>query len=250
MALPTAGGLASGMALGGHIRRKNYEFTSIKGPAPTTTHGYDPNLCHRDPGHVAHSGHTLRTAFSGSILEFTYLEGLVSSLTAGRGQASRSGNQRSMARNKLAQGMASTSHILLGNHAVNRTERPTPVSILSCDPDLHPIGLDPAVHTGRTLETALGGCIPECTHVRGPVPFLIPGHGRDFHPGNQMAMAHGDLTQGMAHGGHILFGTARSPEAMGQRPSSAHTLTRPVAWHNWTVQQNHAPGNVITSEMQ
>jgi hypothetical protein len=92
MAPHTAGGLAGGMALGGHIRRKNYEFTSIKGPALTTAHGYDPNLCHRDPGHVAHNGHTLKTASGGSILEFTYPEGLVPTLTTGRGQASHSRN--------------------------------------------------------------------------------------------------------------------------------------------------------------
>ena len=90
------------MALGGHIRRKNYKFTSIKGSAPASACGYDPNLYHRDPGHVAHSGHTLRTASDGSILEFTYPEGPVPSLTIGRGQASRSGNQRSTARNKLS----------------------------------------------------------------------------------------------------------------------------------------------------
>ena len=73
------------MALGGHIHHKNYEFTSIKGLAPATTHGYDPNLCHRDSGHIARNGHTLRTASSGSILEFTNPEGPVPSLTIGRG---------------------------------------------------------------------------------------------------------------------------------------------------------------------
>ena len=76
------------MAHGGHIRHKNYEFISIKGPAPTSAHGYDPNLCHGNLGHIARSGHTLGTASSGSILEFTYLEGLVPSLTVGHGQAS------------------------------------------------------------------------------------------------------------------------------------------------------------------
>ena len=61
-------GLVGGMALGGHIHRKNYEFTSITGLAPTTAHGYDPNLCHRDPVHVARSGHNLKTGSSGNIL--------------------------------------------------------------------------------------------------------------------------------------------------------------------------------------
>ena len=101
--------------------------------------------------------------------------------------------------------MASISHILLGNHVVNHTKGPTPASALSCDPDLRPEGLDPAIHGGHTLRTALGGCIPECTHVRGLVPSLITGHGRGLHLGNQMTMAHGDLTQGMTRGGHILF---------------------------------------------
>ena len=73
------------MAHCGHIHRKNYEFISIKGPAPATARDYDPNLCHRDLGHVALSGHTLRTASDGSILEFTYLEGPVPSLTVDHG---------------------------------------------------------------------------------------------------------------------------------------------------------------------
>ena len=98
----TTGGLAGGMVHDGHICRKNYEFISIKGPTPATARGYDPNLYHRDLGHVARNGHTLGTASDGSILEFTYPEGPVPSLTIGRGQASRSGNQRSTARNKLS----------------------------------------------------------------------------------------------------------------------------------------------------
>ena len=77
MAPRSTGELTSGMAYGGHICRKNYEFTSIKGPAAVTACGYDPNLCHRDLGHVARNGHTLRTASDGSILEFTYPEGPV-----------------------------------------------------------------------------------------------------------------------------------------------------------------------------
>ena len=84
----TIGLLAHGMARGDHIRHENYEFISVEGPPPTSTHGYDPNLYHRDPGHVAYSGHTLETTSGGSILEFTYLEGLVPSLIAGCGQVS------------------------------------------------------------------------------------------------------------------------------------------------------------------
>ena len=114
MAPRTVGELTGGMAHDGHIHHKNYEFTSIKGPAPATARGYDPDLCHRDPRHVAHSEHTLGTASGGSILEFTYPEGPVPSHITGRGQVSRPGNQRSTARNELTRGMASTSHILLG----------------------------------------------------------------------------------------------------------------------------------------
>ena len=68
MAPRTTGELAGGMAHDGHILRKNYEFISIKGPAPMTARGYDPNLCHRDPVHVARSGHNLKTGSSGNIL--------------------------------------------------------------------------------------------------------------------------------------------------------------------------------------
>jgi len=120
--------------------------------------------------------------------------------------------------------MASTGHILLGNHVVNRIEGSTPTSALSCDPDLRPIGLDIAVHDGHTLGTTLGGCIPECTHVRGLVPSLITGHSRDFHLGSQTAMAHGDLTQGTACSDRILLGnheiaqTNRSTPVVGFYP--------------------------------
>ena len=80
MAPRTTSELAGGMAHGSHIRRKNYKFISIKGPAPTPTRRYDPSLYHGDLGCVAHGGHPLRTAFGGYILEFTYLEGPVPSL--------------------------------------------------------------------------------------------------------------------------------------------------------------------------
>ena len=98
----TTSELASGMAHDSHICCKNFEFISIKGLAPAFARGYDPNLCHGDPKHVAHNEHTLGTVSHGSILEFTYPKGLVASLTASHGQASYSRNQRSMARNKLA----------------------------------------------------------------------------------------------------------------------------------------------------
>ena len=81
----TTGGLAGGMACGGHIHRENYGFIGANGPAPMIARGYDPNIYHRDLGHVAHSGHTLGTTSGGSILEFTYLEGPVPSLTVDHG---------------------------------------------------------------------------------------------------------------------------------------------------------------------
>ena len=85
MAPRTVGELASLMAHGGNIHHENYEFTGVRGLAPTYAYSRGPNLYHGDPEHVAHSGHTLRTASDGSILEFTYLEGPEPLLTAGRG---------------------------------------------------------------------------------------------------------------------------------------------------------------------
>ena len=114
--------------------------------------------------------------------------------------------------------MTSTGHILLGNHMVNRTEGPMPTSTLSCDLDLHPKGLDPAVHGEHTLGTTLGGCIPEYTRMRNPMPSLITGHSQDFHLGCQTAMVHGDLTQGIAHGGHILLGNHEIAQTDGAMP--------------------------------
>ena len=101
MAPRIAGEVAGGMAHGGHIRCKNYEFIYIKGPEPASAHGYDPNLHNGDPGHEGRSEHTLKTTSEGSILEFTYPEGPIPSPTSGRDQASCLGNQRSMARNQL-----------------------------------------------------------------------------------------------------------------------------------------------------
>jgi hypothetical protein len=71
----TVGELASGMAHGGHIRRENYKFTSVRGPAPASAYSHGPNLCHEDIGPMAHSGHTLGTAPDGNIPEFTYMGG-------------------------------------------------------------------------------------------------------------------------------------------------------------------------------
>jgi hypothetical protein len=62
MAPRTVGGLADRMAHGGHIRRENYEFIGVKGPAPASAYSHSPNLCHGDLGPVARGGHTLETA--------------------------------------------------------------------------------------------------------------------------------------------------------------------------------------------
>jgi hypothetical protein len=45
MAPRTAGGLAGGMAHGGHIRRENYEFIGVKGPTPVFAYNRGPDLC-------------------------------------------------------------------------------------------------------------------------------------------------------------------------------------------------------------
>jgi len=109
--------------------------------------------------------------------------------------------------------MASTGHILLGNHVVNHTEGPAPASTLGHGPDLHLENLGPVAYGGCALGTAYGACILEFTYVGGPGPSLIIGHGQAFHTESQMVTAHGDLAQGMACGGHIPIGN--------------HEITRP-----------------------
>ena len=90
------------MAHGGHIYRENYEFTSAKGPAPTSTYSHGQNLRHGDLGPMARGGHTLGTTPGGSILEFTYIGGLVPSLVTSHCQVLHPGGRKSMARVKLA----------------------------------------------------------------------------------------------------------------------------------------------------
>jgi hypothetical protein len=102
--------------------------------------------------------------------------------------------------------MASTGHILLGNHAVNHTKMRAPTSALGHGPDLHLGNPGPAAYGGHTPGTTLGAYILECTRERGLVPSLITGHSRDFHPGSQTAMTHGGLAQGTVRGGHIFLG--------------------------------------------
>ena len=148
------------MANNGHIHHKNYELIS---------RGLDLHPRNLDP--AVHGGHTFGTTLGGCILEFTYPEGPAPSLITGHGHVSRPRNQRSMARNKLTQGMALTGLILLGNHAVNDTKGPVPAPIFSCGPDLHLGGLDPMIHDGHTLKTPLGGCILEFTYMGDQHPL-------------------------------------------------------------------------------
>ena len=64
MAPHTIGGLTGGMAHDGHIHRKNYEFTGVGGPAPTSAFSHILDLCSRDLDLAAYGGRTLRTILS------------------------------------------------------------------------------------------------------------------------------------------------------------------------------------------
>ena len=75
MAPRTVGGLAHGMAYGGHIRHKNNEFIGIEGPTPASTFGRSLDLRPGDLDPTVYDGRTLRTALSGSIPEYTYIGG-------------------------------------------------------------------------------------------------------------------------------------------------------------------------------
>ena len=131
MAPRTTGELTGGMAHGGHIHHENYGFIGTNGPAPASTIGHSPDLHLGNLSSMVHNGHTPRTTLRGSILESTYPERLVPSLVASCVQVSHPRNQRTMAHDKLAQGMASTGHILLGNHVVNHTKGLASVSALA-----------------------------------------------------------------------------------------------------------------------
>ena len=71
MAPRTAGELTGGMAHGGHIRRKNYEFISVKRPAPAFAYSHGLAFHHGNLDPMIYDGHTHRTALRGSILELT-----------------------------------------------------------------------------------------------------------------------------------------------------------------------------------
>jgi hypothetical protein len=53
--------------------------------------------------------------------------------------------------------MATTDHILLGNHAANHTKGLAPMSGLGYGPDLHLRNLGPTAYGRRTLRTAREG---------------------------------------------------------------------------------------------
>jgi len=94
-----------------------------------------------------------------------------------------------MACDELTQGMASTGHILLGNHTVDLTKGPAPMSTFSRGPNFHPRGLYHVAHGGHTLKTTLEGCILEFTYIRGPAQSLVTDRGKDFYPGNRRPVA-------------------------------------------------------------
>jgi hypothetical protein len=114
--------------------------------------------------------------------------------------------------------MAHGSHICYENYEFISIKRPTPVSALSRSLDLRPEDPDPVAHGEHTLETTLGGCIPEFTNVGGLIPSPITSQGQDFHPGSQRPMAHGELARGMARGGHILLGNHEIARTNGSTP--------------------------------
>jgi hypothetical protein len=89
------------MAHDGHIRNKNYEFIGTKGPAPMFAFSHALDLHFRDLDPVVYGGHTLGTALSGSILEFTYIGGSVPSLATSHGQIFHLGSQMPVAQGKL-----------------------------------------------------------------------------------------------------------------------------------------------------
>jgi hypothetical protein len=128
MAPRTNGGLAREIAHGGNTHHENYEFIGVRGPAPASAFSCVPDLCSRDLDPAVYGGHTLGTALSGSILEFTYIGGPVPSLATGHGQVFHPGSQRPMAHGKLTQGMTPTGHILLGNRKVIHTNGSMPIT--------------------------------------------------------------------------------------------------------------------------
>ena len=78
------------------------------------------------------------------------------------------------------------------------------------------------IHGGHTLRTPLRGYILEFTYMGGLAPSLVTGHSLDFHLRSQRPMAHGDLAQGMAYGGHILLGNHEITQTNGSMPITGY----------------------------
>ena len=64
----------------------------------------------------------------------------------------------------LTGGMAHGGHSHRENYEFISVKGPALASTFCRGLDLHPGDLDPAVHGGHTLKTALGGCIPEFSY--------------------------------------------------------------------------------------
>ena len=73
------------MARNGHIHHENHKFTGVEGRAPTSAFNCGPDLHLGDLDPMTYGRHTLRTALSTSIPEFTYIMGLVPSRITGYG---------------------------------------------------------------------------------------------------------------------------------------------------------------------
>ena len=128
MAPRIVGELTGGMAHGGHIHHKNYEFTGVEGPVPASTFSHGPDLRPRDLGPVVYGGCNLEIDLHGTIPKFTYIGGPIPSPITSHGKAFHLGSQRPIAHGELTQGMAPTGHILLGNHKVIHTNGTTPIT--------------------------------------------------------------------------------------------------------------------------
>jgi hypothetical protein len=63
------------MAHDGHICHENHKFIDVEGPAPASAFGHGSGLRLGDLDLMAYDEHTLGTALSGNIPEFTYIGG-------------------------------------------------------------------------------------------------------------------------------------------------------------------------------
>ena len=75
MASRTTGGLAGGMAYGGHIHHENYGFIGSNRLAPASTINHSLDLHLGNLSSMAHGGHTPVIALGSCIPKFTYQRG-------------------------------------------------------------------------------------------------------------------------------------------------------------------------------